>query len=382
MEARLLAQAGYEVTVITSGVQYMTGEDIRKGRGWCVEEDMEGIRVLRVWAPKNHRSSIPRRIANYLSYTLLAGMASLTRAGKADVVFAGTDPILMMPMVYVVKCLKRAAMVLDERDLYPETAIALGVIKDDWKAKIIFRMQQFFRKRATSILTATPGIRSRLATYRIPENKLHLLYNADVFIHDEQSQNQACMDLRKQIHKPFIVGYAGGLGQANDLSTLLASAEYLQNNDLGVVIIGSGERRKTYETFCKEHKFDNVFFFDAVPRCEARALLSQMDICIQPLPADDHFHHTLTSKTFDYHGLGKPMVFCGKGDTAQLLEASGGGMVVPPEDPKALADAILKLYHETDLRQRMGEAAKTWFNKNVGAEAACEIIKKAITGHA
>ena len=97
MEARLLKKIGFEVTVVTSGVHYMTGKDTRKGKGWCTEEFDEGIRILKTWAPTGFRRSILRRIFNYLCYTWLAGQASLIKVGKVDRVFTGTDPIVMMP---------------------------------------------------------------------------------------------------------------------------------------------------------------------------------------------------------------------------------------------------------------------------------------------
>lgn len=102
MEARLLAGAGYRITVITSGVQYMTGKDIRPGRGWCTEETVESIRILRAWAPANHRGSVFRRTLNYLCYSMLAGLAAILKVGKLDRVLAGTDPIFMMPTIYLV----------------------------------------------------------------------------------------------------------------------------------------------------------------------------------------------------------------------------------------------------------------------------------------
>ena len=117
--------------------------------------------------------------------------------------------------------------------------------------------------------------------------------------------------------------------------------------------LGNGEKKEEYINFCKKNNLSNVLFLPAVPRKEARNLISQIDICIQPLPNNEHFFSTLTSKTFDYLALGKPIIFCGSGDTAELLQKSGGGVVVPPEDDKPLAEAILMLAENKNLRQKM-----------------------------
>ena len=379
MEARLLVRAGYKVTVVTSGVQYMTGEDIRPYKAWCTEEFVEGVRILRTWAPKDHRRSLLRRVSNYLSYTILAGLASVLRVQKIDRIFAGTDPIFMMPMVYFISLIKKAPMVMDERDLYPETAIALGVIKPGALSDILFQIQQFFRRKAVGILAATPGIKKRLLSYGVPEGKVYLLYNAHVFVDDDTEPKYEIESLRELTHRKFLVGYVGGLGRANDIPTLLRAAERLKDmKQVGFVIVGSGEMRKSYIDFCKRKGLDNVTFLPAVPRKQARALVKQLDVCVQPLPQDGHFLSTLTSKTFDYHALGKPMIFCGSGDTAELLKESGGGIVVSPEDDQLLARAIKRLVKDEKLRKEMGKSAKEWFKENISISAAISIIIKTL----
>lgn len=383
MEARLLAKAGYHVTVVTSGVQYMTGEDIRPYKAWCTEEFVEDVRILRTWAPRDHRRSLLRRVSNYLSYTILAGLASVLKVQKVDRIFAGTDPIFIMPMVYFISLIKKAPMVIDERDLYPETAIALGVLKPGAISRLLFQVQKFFRRQAIAILAATPGIKKRLLSYGVTEGKVYLLYNADVFVNEDIETNQNIGSLRELTHRSFLVGYVGGLGRANDILTLLRAAERLKEvKHIGFVIVGSGEMRKSYIAFCKQKAVDNVTFLPAVPRRQARALLKQIDVCVQPLPKDGHFSSTLTSKTFDYHALGKAMIFCGEGDTVDLLRETGGGLVVPPEDDAALAKAIKKLVEDESLRKRMGASARQWYEKNISPEVACVLMKKVMGNHA
>lgn len=379
MEARLMARAGFFVTVITSGVQYMTGKNIRHGKGWCTEEFQDGIRILRTWAPSDHRRSLFRRILNYLSYTILAGFASLLKTGKVDRIFAGTDPIFIMPMVYLVSRIKRAGLILDERDLFPETAIALGVMKEGILSRFFLYMQQFYRHESVAIFSATPGIRFRLIDYGHSRDKIYLLYNADVFIEEDLKNDTTKFSLRGQTGKTFFAGYAGGLGKANDIPTLLrAAAHLLEIDDIGIVVVGSGERQKDYKDYCAKHGLTNVFFFDAVPRHEVRQLLRQFDICVQPLPKNKHFFSTLTSKTFDYHGVGKSMVFCGSGDTEILLAESGGGITVTSGDDKGLANAICDLYQNEKKRYIMGQSAKKWFDKYINAQVSCDILHRVI----
>ncbi|MGV1098828.1 glycosyltransferase family 4 protein [Thiovibrio sp. JS02] len=383
MEARLLRLAGLDVTVVTSGVQYMTGKDIRPSRGWCTEEYIDGVRILRTWAPSDHRSSYVRRLFNYATYTVLAGVVSVFRVGRVFSVFAGTDPIVMMPMVYLVAKLKKARLVLDERDLFPETAVALGALREGILTRLLFSLQQYFRRRAIRLVAATPGISDRLIAYGHPEEKIRLVYNADAFLDHDMAENGdiGVVDLRSMTGKAFLVGYAGGLGLANDLQTLMNAVPLLRDiDDFGVVILGEGEKRPQYEEFCRENNLSCVHFLGAVPRQRARLLVRQFDVCVQPLPPDKHFSHTLTSKTFDYHGLGRAMIFCGQGDTVKLLQESGGGMVVGSRDDEALAEAIRSLYHDVEKRKKMGESARHWFIANVSVDRASAILREVISG--
>jgi glycosyltransferase involved in cell wall biosynthesis len=381
MEARLLKRAGFKVTVITSGVHYMTGEDTRPSKKWCSDEWRDGIRILRTWAPRGHRQRAWKRLINYFSYTLLSGLAGLTCVKKVNRVLAGTDPLVMMPVVFILSLIKRAPMVLDERDLFPETAIALGIMREGFLSTLLFQMQQFFRKKAIGLLAATPGIRAKLISYGFSEDKVNLLYNADVFlIEDMQNTNTSFRSLKQELNKQFLVGYSGGLGLANDIVTLLRAMRYLQDvEELGVVIIGAGERLQAYREYSLKNGLANVFFPGAIPRREVRPLLQQIDVCIHLYPDKDHFHGALASKIFDYLGLGKPIIFCGRGDTANLLEMTKSGIVVEPEDSRELATAILKLFRDQALRVRMGRAARKWYEKYIEVDTTCSTIKKSMS---
>jgi glycosyltransferase involved in cell wall biosynthesis len=377
MEARLMKMAGYDVTVITSGVQYMTGEDIRKGKGWVTEERIDGIRILRTWSVKKHRSSLIRRAANYISYTTLAMLAALFKTGKVDRVFAGTDPIFMAPMIFMVSAIKKAGLVLDERDLFPETAIATGIVKEGALTRLLFSMQQFFRRRAVSILTATPGIRRKLIEYGHPEEKVTLLYNGDAFVEEDLALTGDERSLREIAGAGFIAGYAGGLGIVNDVTTIIRAALRLKNiAGTAFVIVGEGEKRREYERWIREEGAQNIYFLGAQPRSKTRGLIKQMDVCLVALPAGEHFHATLTSKMFDYMAAGKPVLFCGGGDTQELLSIAGGGATVPPGDDRGLADLIVEFRDNERKRTSTGASGRKWFEENIGARQAADIIRK------
>jgi len=380
MEARLMVRSGCDVTVVTSGVQYMTGADIRFGRGWCTEEKREGIRILRTWALPRHRHSIFTRFLSDLIFSLLAAVASVSKVGPADRVFAGAAPIFIVPLAYLVARVKGASLILDERDLFPETAIALGVMREGVISRALFGMQQYFRRKATALLAATPGIEARLLQYGHPREKVKLLYNADVFIDESLGQTAQTNWVRKKLNEKIIIGYAGGLGRASNISTLLRAAIRLRDLEhIGFAILGSGERRGGYEAFCTENGLSNVVFLEAVARRDARRYIREFDICVQLYPVAKLFEGALPSKIFDYHALGKPIVVCGKGDVAELLRRSGAGIAVAPEDDEALADVLQELYFDEPRRRQMGQSARQWFEQNISIKQTEELFSKLLS---
>ncbi len=253
---------------------------IRKENQWCTEETINGIRILRVKGIKDFRHTLSKRILRYLLYTVISGITCVTMVGKVHRILVGTDPIFLMPVVILLSKIKRAPMILDERDLFPETAIALNVIQDGLLAGMLFRMQQFFRKKSISILAATPGIMRRLISYGCPEEKIQILYNADVYL-CEYDLKMPIVSLRKQINRNFVVGYVGGLGKANDIKTLLRAARHLEGiEDIGIIIIGSGENKTLYKKWCIQNNLKNVFIKGSFPRVETRRLIGEMNVCV------------------------------------------------------------------------------------------------------
>lgn len=380
VEARLLRESGYEVTVITSAVHYMTGKFIGPGSGWCREEIRDGIRILRVWTVADHRSSIAKRILNYSVFSALAALAALVKVRtRMNCLFAATDPLFFIPFLISVAAIKRVPVVLDERDLYPDTAIALGIVREGWLTRLVFAMQQIARRRATSLLAATPGIKRRLVAHGHDPDRIHVLLNADPYLNalERPKVPEAVTRFRSQYR--CLVGYAGTLGQADDVETIIRTAAELKHrNDLGFLLVGGGERYSEYVEMARKLELHNLQFLGPIPRGITRAILAQCDLGLQAVPPDQFFSSTLTSKTFDYLGLGLPVIFAGGGDTADLLRESGAGIAVASLDAKEMAAAVAALSDDDARRERMAHAANDWYASHISISRCLGIVRSAI----
>ena len=379
MEARLLRDLGVEVVVLTSSIQYMTGQDLRKGEhGWCTEEVRDGIRILRVWGMRGYRRSVLRRLMHYGVYALLALGAGLWRVGRYDAVFMGTDPIFVTPVGRFLALVKHAKLLLDERDLYPETAIALGVLRPGLMTRGFSLWQRRIRGAASRMLAATPGIRCRLMNTGVYESRVRVLYNADVFLQVIQPDTTEIAKMRER-YAPrgtrFLVVYAGGLGRANDVDTLLDAARLLRDQeDIGFVVAGDGERREHYAARIRCERL-RVGLPGPLPRFEARRLIAAAAAAAHMYPHEPLFAGALASKTLDYLSLGVPVVFAGSGDTVAVLHDSGGGMAVEPGDAAGLAKAIQTLHNDPAMCLEMGVAGRQWIDKNANKESAMSTMR-------
>ncbi|MBI4234135.1 MAG: glycosyltransferase family 4 protein [Chloroflexi bacterium] len=381
-EAMLLKELGHQVTVLTAGTHYLTGQSTRgRRRGLWSEEPLAGLRLVKTYAPSGFRRSFLRRLLNYFTYSFLALLWGLSH--HHDVVFAATDPMPLVPVAVSIAFVRRAKLVLDERDLYPDTAVALGLLKPGLLVNVLDRMQNFARRRAHAIVAATPGIGQLLIEKGIEDRKITVMPNA--FPPDGLSTapvSPSVLNLVEGLGSGFVVLYAGGMGIGNDLMTIVQAAGLLERRGLPVVFlfVGEGEHKREYLAYCEREQISSCRFLEAVPRGAIPLFLQRADVCAHSVKGHPFLRCALSSKVFDYLSYGRPVVFAGEGDMADLLGMSSGGVAVPPESPEALADAIQKLYEDPDLRTRMGQQGASYVRQHFSWEAQRGRLAEALNG--
>jgi glycosyltransferase involved in cell wall biosynthesis len=355
--AGLLQELGHEPIVVTAGTHYMTGEDIRRDRsGLWSTEDVDGFRVIKTYAPPDYRRSLARRALNYAAFAvgaLLAGM----RQNNIDAVLMATDPMFIMPVGFILSKLKRVPLMLDERDVYPDTAVVLGVLTSARLIRALEAWHGFVRRRAQSILAATPGIKRLLVAKGTDPSKIFVLQNVRpasfTLLGDGRARE---IRVRHEWDTKFVVLYSGNFGQANDIWTILKAAQLLRDRfpEIRFVFIGAGEKGKEYTAFCRAMDLDNVEFLAAKPWPELRGYLAAADLTVHAFPDKAFWDCALPTKIFDYLAAGKPVVFAGRGDTADLIAAAGAGQASEPGNPVAFAEAVARLSQGPETVREMG----------------------------
>jgi lipopolysaccharide/colanic/teichoic acid biosynthesis glycosyltransferase len=366
--ARKALADGHAFTVVASDLSYLSGAPVVERRALYAEQDIDGLRVLRAYAhPALHRGFIWRvfSFATFVTSSFLTAQAT----DSVDLVMGTSPPIFQAFSAWAVAFLRRRPFLLEIRDLWPEFAIDMGVLTNP--ALIFFsrRLERFLYARSTHILVNSPAYRDYLIAHGVAPLKITLIPNGvDPAMFDPQSSGE---QIRKKwgLEEKFVLSYAGALGMANDLPTLLRAANRLSDRqDLAFLIAGDGKERSNLEAEAERLGLKNAIFTGKLSKSEVAEVLAASDGCVAILKNIPMFRTTYPNKVFDYMAAGRPTLLAIDGVIRSVIEESGSGMFVPPGDEIALADAILKLAASPAQAREMGLCGREYvtrhFNRN------------------
>lgn len=362
---RFLAKQGHNVTVFAPGVDLSSGELFPEVRGKLYAEYQEGsLLLIRVYSLPQFRRSAKRRLFFEAIYAILTFLRSLT-IRPLDIVVVAYPPAVMPIFGYLVAKMRRLPLIFEIRDLMADELAATGYVKSSFILRMARGVEQFVVRHSDHIISVSNGIKRFLVSRNVSAAKISVVtngYEPEVFQAAEYTWNP-----RDEFGwgDRFVVVYAGALTNAYDIPTLLRCAERLkQYEGILFAIIGEGDRKSTYKEYCATHHLTNCQFIDYQPRRKMPVILSAANVGVHLFPDDPLWAYVLGNKPFDYLGSGLPMVYAGRGDTAQLIEDAKAGYVVQPEDDESLAKVILQLKKNPVKAKTMGERGRDFVVSN------------------
>jgi lipopolysaccharide/colanic/teichoic acid biosynthesis glycosyltransferase len=362
--ARHLIEQGHSFSIVASDLSYLTGQRAISQGGLVTEQDIDGVRVLRAYTyPSLHRSFI-WRVFSFLSFMLTSVGAAL-KAGPVDLVMGTSPPIFQAVSAWLVAFLRRRPFLLEIRDLWPAFAIDMGVLRNPGLIWLSRMLERFLYARATHILVNSPAYRDYLIERHIPAERISLIANGvDIEMFSSNGKGDA---IRQEfgLTGKCVVTYAGALGLANDIPTLLRAAERVRDHaDIHFLLVGDGKERPTLEAFVRERGLQNITFVGSRPKTDMPAFLAASDACVAILQNIPMFRTTYPNKVFDYMAAERPTLVVIDGVIREVIEKADGGIFVPPGDDAALARAVLSLRDDPQRRQAMGASARTYVTKH------------------
>lgn len=379
--ARGLVQAGHRVTVVTEVPNHPSGIVPAAYRGrWYWRDVLDGIDVLRVWVKASPVKTFRTRMAFYLSYMANATLVAALRArGPFDLVYATSPPLFVGAAGLALSRLKGIPLVFEVRDLWPESAVALGELRHPRAIAWAGRLEELCYNRAVRVVVVTEGIRRRLLERGIPAGKLALIpngANTDLFRRQPAlgAQFRAAHGLALDA---FVAVYAGVHGIAQGLETVLQAAQRLRHRpDIRFVLVGEGPVKADLLRQRDALGLDNVLMLPEQPREAMPAALSAADAAIVPLRKLELFQGALPSKMFDAWACELPLLLSIDGEARQVLEAAEGGLYVPPEDPDALAQAVLALAARPDRGRSLGVNGRRYTEQHHSRQAQAQALER------
>ncbi len=377
------AAAGHDVTVVTcvpncpDGIVY---EGYRNRLRRQVEM-IDGVRVVRVWSYVAPNAGTVRRIVNYLSYMLSAVWVGL-RLPRPDVMVATSPQFFCGWAGVVLHWLRRVPLVLEIRDIWPESIETVGAIR----FRPVLRFLQWLERRmylaADHIVTVGEGYRQKIAEKVDVLHRLTVITNGvDLRFFVPGEPDPRFLHLW-DLEDKFVCSYVGTIGMAHGLEVVLGAARLLRargRDDIRFCLVGDGAMRARLEDQARREGLDRlVIFTGRQPKEEVPPILASSGACLIHLKKCELFGTVLPSKIFETMAMGRPIILGVDGQARQIMREAEAGVEMQPGSAESLVAAVERLADEPGLAARLGASARQYvakhFNRDVLAEQYLRLL--------
>jgi colanic acid biosynthesis glycosyl transferase WcaI len=400
------ARAGHDVSVLTGFPNHPTGVVPPEWRSRlrrliyqenayqesatqenATHETAGRLTVFRTWLWPLPNRKAHERMRNYASFCVSAALRGLT-IPRSDVIVATSPQLLVGLAGWWLAFARQIPFVFEVRDLWPESLTAVGAGSDDSLLyHALAAVAKFLYQRADRIVVVAPAFREHLMLrWRVPGEKIAVVENGvetDLFAPAPPAADAA---MRQQLgaEGKFLVCYAGTMGMAHGLETLLDAAARLQrpNPEVLFLLVGEGAEKQRIKTLAQSRGLVNVHFLDQQPRERIPAFISASDACLVLLKKTDVFKTVIPTKMLEFMSCSRPVILGVDGQARQIVEQAQAGLVIEPENAVALAQAIRQLAANRELAARLGQKGREhilrYFSRAQTAEKYIEVLQRVL----
>jgi glycosyltransferase involved in cell wall biosynthesis len=301
-----------------------------------------------------------KRALNYASFAASVSLLAPWLIHRPDVIFVYHPPLTLgLPGAWL-SAIWRAPMVYQIQDMWPETLAASRMLTSDRLLRVVGWLAKWVYARSHAICVISEGFRSNLLVKGVPGEKIHVISNwVDPQLYRLEQADPALAD-ELGLARRFNVMFAGNVGEAQGLDTLLAASTHLRDlPGIQFVIVGDGTALEALRARAARETLDNILFLGRFPVERMSSLYALADVLVVHLRDDPLFRITVPHKTFAYMASAKPVLAALRGDGAKVVADARAGVVCEPEHPRALADTVRELYlMSPDARAAMGRRGR------------------------
>jgi glycosyltransferase involved in cell wall biosynthesis len=370
--ARHWAAMGHDVTVLTAFPNHPTGvlrpEYRSRFRRLICREQVDGINLIRTWLIPLPNRKPHERMLNYGSFCL-SGCVTGTFLRQPDVVIATSPQLLVGFSGWWVSRMKNVPLVLEIRDLWPESLVAVGLGSSrSLLHRGLARLAEFLYRSCDHLVVVTPAFKEHLVReWRIASEKISVVPNGvetDLF---SPAADGNMVRAELGLNGKFVISYIGTFGMAHDLSTVLDAAAVCKQSMPEVVflLVGEGADKERIITCARDRQLLNVRFLPQQERAQVASLIAASDVCLVPLKRSDVFKTVIPTKMLEFMSCGRPVVLGVEGQASDLLKEAGAGICIQPQDPAGIVTAARQLYRDRDLCRSLGENGRRYIEQNL-----------------
>jgi glycosyltransferase involved in cell wall biosynthesis len=365
--ARFLVQQGHRVTVIASSISYLTGTRQPLKKKKRKQQAAGGVKVLRAYTYNALHRSFVHRVFAFVSFMLSSFFIGLS-VKNVDVVWGTSPPILQGLTAWALARLKKARFLFEVRDLWPDFAIAVGVLKNPLLIRLAFWVEHFLYRHADRMIVNSPGYVEHVK--RGGARSVELVPNgADPGMFVPLSKGVKFRELHRLKNK-FVALYAGAHGMSNDLDVVLEAAKVLEDQpDIQFILVGDGKEKANLQRRAAELGLKNVLFLPPVPKRDIGLVLAGADACIAILKPLEEYKTTYPNKVFDYMAAGRPVVLAIEGVIQEVVEEADCGVFPRPGEARDMAHAIAFLASDREHATRLGMNGRRYLEEHFSREA-------------
>lgn len=369
-------KAGHQVSVVTCAPNHPQGKVYDGYRNTLFQrEHKDGIEVIRLWTYVTANEGFIKRTLNYISF-MIATIIAAPFLAKTDVVITTSPQFFNGLAGYAVSRLKRVPWVLEIRDLWPESILTVGAIKNQLIINTLHYLELFAYRKADMIIPVTDAFREYMLEKGIEAEKIHVIKNGvDLNFYTQQPANsEKSLDITvKNQHTKqhidltgkFVASYVGTHGMAHHLETVLEAALLLKDQqNIVFLLAGDGAERNKLLKLKGQMQLDNVLMFGQQPKDAMPMLWQASDVSMVLLKKSDLFKTVIPSKIFESLSMKKPIVIGVEGEAKSIVEQAKAGICIEPENYHQLAEAVVRLSSDPQLFKILAENGRLFVEAN------------------
>jgi len=356
---------GHDVTVITCVPNHPQGKVYPGYKNkFYQKEEIDGINVIRLWTFITANEGFVKRTLNYISY-MISVILFIPFMPKHDI-FVSTSPQFFCGLSgYFVKIFRRKPWIIEIRDLWPESIVAVGAIKNKLIIKVLEYLEVLLYRKSDHIIPVTDSFKSHILNKNISDKKITVIKNGV----DLESYNSDKViktnEFGVELDNKFVASYVGTHGLAHHLETILEAAEILNyRDDIIFLMVGDGAEKNNLLKLRQDKKLKNVIMLDQQEKCKMPLIWALSDVSLVLLKKSDLFKTVIPSKIFESMAMKKPIILGVEGEVKAMIHEGNSGIAIEPENAKQLADAILMLADNNNKYEILAINGYKYVSKN------------------